>query len=112
MPQTHGQVWRGLAVGSKERPIFCGMLVDAHGYVESFFDIRYGALKLEAEAVARTAHDGKAARLREGQHCIKVFLAGTKALGKLFDRHELAVVGAGGIVDFLQKVIQLDRKST
>ena len=43
---------------------------------------------------------------RELDESVVVFLARTKLLGELFHRHKMAIVGAGGIVNIFEEVLE------
>ena len=103
VPQRERQVCRGLAVWRVKSAVLGGVLVGTHAYVESSLDGRNGALDLHVHAIARAANDREAVRLRETNHGVIVFLAGTKPFGELRHGEEMPVGGAGRIVEFLQK---------
>ena len=63
-------------------------------------------VSLQVPGIAGAADDLKAARFRESNQGVPIFLAGAEPRGKFLRRKELVVGGAGGIVDFLHKILQ------
>ena len=95
---------RGLAGGSEEGAILRGMLIDTHGYVEGFLNACHRALELHIKSIARAANHREAVRFREANHGIVIFLARTKAFGKLRHRNIVTEFRTGRVVDFLQEI--------
>ena len=101
VPEAGRQVHRGLPVRSIEGAVFRGVLVDAHGHVESSINVRDRARKLHVESIAGATNHRKAIRFRETDQGIIIFLARTEPRGKLRHRYEVPIGGAGRIVELL-----------
>ncbi len=101
------RVRSGLPVHSVECALLGGMLVNAHGHVEGFLDAGHRPRHIHEHAIAGGFLNREAARLRESDQGVVIFLAGTKSRCELFHREEMPVGRAGGIIKFLQEVFQL-----
>ena len=63
-------------------------------------------VSLRSRAIEGSADDLKAARFRESNQGIPIFLAGAEPRGKFLRREELVVGGACRILDFLHEILQ------
>jgi len=82
------------------------MLVRVHLHVERRFHRRHRADDLHIHAIAAAAGDRKAVMLQILHHRVVVILGGTEPRSELLRRKEMAIVGAGRIVDIRYERIQ------
>src|SRR5262249_43470889 len=101
VPELEREIDHRFPVGRKEGAAFCRMLIYTHGYMESFLNRCYCALQLHVPAFTRAFHYLETIGLRELNQRIVVLLARTKSCRELLRRDEVAIVGAGWIVDIL-----------
>ena len=82
------------------------MHVQPHVQLESILYIRHRSCHVQVQAIARNTDYRKAIGFRETNRGIVVFLSGAEACGELIHGKVVAVRRAGGIVEFLEKVVQ------
>src|SRR5580658_1981263 len=82
------------------------MPVRTQSHMEGSLDGGHRADKPEVHGIAGAADNLKAARFRESNQRVPIFLAGSEPRGKLLGREELMVRTAGRIVDLLHKSLQ------
>src|SRR5277367_3156652 len=106
VPELEREIDHGLAIGGEEVAVFRGVMVDAHAHVEGDLDVGYRAFDLDFHSVARAADDREAVSFRVTNDRVIVFLSGTKLGSEFLWCEEMAVRGAGGIVEFSKKTIE------
>ena len=106
MPELERQVNRWLPIGRIESAVFRRVLVDADGHVESTLYVPHGAGDTHVHPVGGFTHHSQSVRFRELNHGVVVFLVGTKSRREFLHGKKVSVLGAGGIVEFLEKLLQ------
>jgi hypothetical protein len=106
VPELEGKVDGGFAVGCEEGAIFGRMLPGAQGDVEGLLDGGDGAGDVEVDTIGRSGDDGEAVFIGEIDDSAVVVFGGTELRGELFDGEEVAVAGAGGIVEIVEQGIE------
>src|SRR5580704_3689302 len=102
VPELNRQKWRGFAVRSEESAIFSGVLINAHGDMQSSLNIFNRAAYVHVQTIARGTNDSKAVRFGEMNDGVIIFRGRTKPLGEFLHGEELAIREARRIVEFLQ----------
>ncbi len=74
--------------------------------MEGLLDVRHRAGEPQVPFFPSSVDYFKATRFGESNHGVPILLAGTEPHGKLLRRKELVVEGAGGILNFLQEILQ------
>ncbi len=101
------QVERGFAVGRVECAIPRRVPIDSHGHVERFLDVRHRPFDVYYQAIGMGLRHRQAMRFREANDGVAIVQAGAEALGKLFHAEVSVIVGALGIVDLLQQIVEI-----
>ena len=104
VPEVERQSCGRLLIGSIKHPVLGGVLIGPHIDVKRRFDGRNRGLDEDAHGVARAADDGETGRFGELHQRLIVLLGRAKPLGELGRGEELAIVGAGRVIEFAEEI--------
>src|ERR1700722_14657 len=99
MRHRHIQIERGFAVGRIESAILRGMLVDIHLHVKSFFDLGYGSVDIDKQAIWRRVSDSKTIAFGELNYGLIIVDGWSEGFGELRYAEKMTVIGAGRIIE-------------
>ena len=102
-----GQIKRWLTIRREKSAILGRMLIIIHPYMERRFYLRNRSTNGHNQAVGRRVTHGEATSFSESRHRLIVLGCGTELPGELFDTEKVTIVGAGWVVEPVQKAGQL-----
>ena len=106
VPESEGQVGRGLAIRAVKGAIFGRVPIGVHGDVEGAFYRGNGAFDLHIHAIARTAGDGEAARREVAYDGFIVLFGGAEHGSEFGGCEPVAIGGTGGVVELVEVGVQ------
>ena len=106
MRHGNAQIERRFAIRRIKDAVLSGMLVVPHPHIECLLDLRNRAADGHNHPICGRAGDGKSIGLGKIDYSLVVLCSGAELLSELINAEEMAVIGAGWIVEPAQQAGQ------